>query len=188
MGTYRTFIALRIYPERQFLEMFHEFCDLLSMEQIKWVEEENFHLTLKFTGDTSVQQLEDVKRILDNTVDDFQAFSFLLKGLGYFKTNGMPRVLFAGIEKSETMKALASAIDESLVKAGFALEGRDFTPHLTLGRINFLKNKKAFYSLVGKWGDHVFQHVNVTEIIYYQSILRPAGPEYVPLYIVNLKK
>ncbi|HKI90055.1 MAG TPA: RNA 2',3'-cyclic phosphodiesterase [Draconibacterium sp.] len=183
---YRTFIALRIHPGNILQHLLNELQETFSTEAIKWVEKENLHLTLKFLGDTTVEQLEEIKEILKKTRKHFQPFHFQLKGLGYFKSNGQPRVLFAGIEDFESLKQLVSDLDESFAKVGFEKEKREFKPHLTLARIKFLKNRKQFYSLVEKFDGNEIQSVNISEIVYYQSILKPGGPVYIPLQRFNL--
>ena len=184
---YRTFIALKIHPEPKLLDLYKEMQDTLFDEAIKWVESMNLHLTLKFLGDTSAEQIEKVKEILNNISHHFYAFQFVLKGVGYFKSNGQPRILFTSVVDSGPMQQLFSDLDISLAKAGFEREGRGFKPHLTLARIKFLKDKKQFYSLVEKFKEFEIQTVNVSEIIYYQSILSSAGPKYIPLKKVQLK-
>jgi 2'-5' RNA ligase len=98
----------------------------------------------------------------------------------------MPRVLFANIKDGKELQLLASEIDKRLEKLGFELETRPFKPHLTLARIKFLKNKKAFYQAVEKYRETLFQAVPVNELIFYRSILKPEGPEYKELSILKL--
>lgn len=186
-NAYRTFIALKIYPEDKLAGLFNALKSELSGEALKWVEPDNLHLTLKFLGDTNAEQVEEVKEILFQTASQFSGFQFQLKGLGYFKSNGQPRVLFAKIENFESLKQLVDSLQESLEEIGFEKDERAFKPHLTLARIKFIKNKRQFYSLVENADSTNFQPVNVNEIIYYQSILKPSGPEYIPLHKVQLK-
>jgi len=184
--SYRTFIALKVHPEEELMHLFRDLQAELSGEAIKWVEPDNLHLTLKFLGDTTAEQVDEVKEILLQTVSQFSAFRFQLKGLGYFKSNGQPRVLFTDIENFEPLKQLVNALQVPLKEIGFEKEKRAFKPHLTLARIKFLKNKKQFYSLIENVSSVDFQWVKVDEIIYYQSILKPSGPQYIPLQKVPL--
>ncbi|HKI88921.1 MAG TPA: RNA 2',3'-cyclic phosphodiesterase, partial [Draconibacterium sp.] len=176
---YRTFIALKIHPENKLLHIFNELRTTLAGEAIKWVGPENLHLTLNFLGDTSEMQLKMVEEILHKTANHFHPLQFQLRGLGYFKTNGQPRVLFAGIHNFELLQQLASDLGNSLSEIGFEEEKRGFKPHLTIARIKFLKNRKLFYSLVEKFDENEIQSVTITEVVYYQSILKPAGPAYI---------
>ena len=109
------------------------------------------------------------------------SFRLCLMGIGFFKSNRIPRVLFANISHDNSLKQLASAIENHLYEVGFEKEGRPFNPHLTLARIKRLKDKSNFVQAIDKFRDISLQPVHVTEIIFYQSILKPAGPVYIEL-------
>lgn len=183
----RTFIALKIKPEPTLLHKLEELKNELAGEPVKWVDENNLHLTLKFLGDTTLHQVDDLKAILKKISARNPAFSFRLKGLAFFKNKGMPRVLFIGIEEGEAIQQLAAEINLQLFALGFEKENRPFSPHLTLARIKFLKNKRNFYNAIDKYRDTDIQSIAIHEIILYQSILKPTGPIYKPLEIFRLK-
>lgn len=184
----RTFIALKIIPDKSFIQLYSRLKDNLKDENIKWVEQNNFHLTLRFLGITSATQVNEIKTALENTADKFESFSFNLKGLGYFISKGKPKVLFAKVEETKILKLLASEIENQIVRFGLKKESREFNPHLTLGRIKFLNEKHRFYLLIQKFSETEFQKVKISEIIFYQSILNSANPIYKPIKIVKLRK
>jgi 2'-5' RNA ligase len=138
-------------------------------------------------GDTSPGQAKELERLLEQVAERCKIFQGSLKGLGYFKTKRQPRVLFAGIFDAEQLEILANEIDTETEKLGFAKENRSYKPHLTLARIKFLKNKKDFYQLVDQYKSIEFQVMPVNEVIFYQSVLKPAGPVYHPLKTISLK-
>lgn len=183
----RTFVAIKIKPEHELLDLLAECREIFNDEAIKWVHENNLHLTLKFLGETSEEQVQQTKSILEKTGIGATAFSFSLKGLGYFKSKGQPRVFFTSISGFETMEKIAGELEEQLFNVGFEKETRIFKPHLTLARIKFLRNKKRFYEFVDRYKNKMFQTVTVSEIVFYESILKPQGPKYVPLKTVQLK-
>lgn len=183
----RTFIAVKIEPQPELTELIKHLKKTFEKEKIKWVEENNLHLTLKFLGDTSPLQVEAVKNILQETGANFSPFQFDLKGIGFFKRNRQPKVLFANIEKKDFLKQLAAEIDTRLADLGFEKEERDFNPHLTFGRIKYLRNKPRFYETVEEFKSNFIQKVEIDKIIYYQSILKPEGPEYKTIEKVGLK-
>lgn len=182
----RTFIAVKIEPQPELLRLVKHLKKTFENEKIKWVEENNLHLTLKFLGDTSPLQVEQVKELLLKTGENFSSFHFDLKGIGFFKRNRQPNVLFANIDKKDFLKQLASEIDVKLANLGFEKEKRDFNPHLTLGRIKYLNSKARFYETVEEYGNQFIQQVKIDEIIYYQSVLKTDGPEYKSLVKVGL--
>lgn len=184
----RTFIAIKIIPDIQFLQLYSTLKESLKEDAIKWVRHNNFHLTLRFWGDTTQKQIEKIKLALEELAVQFQPFQFKLKGIGYFKNKGKPRILFANIEESPTLKQLANGINQQGVKYGFEKETREFKPHLTVGRIKFVKKRNDFYSLIQRFEKTEIQTVKVSEIIFYQSILSSMGSVYKPLKIVQLKR
>lgn len=182
----RTFIGVKIEPHPPSLNLMNSLKKSLADEKIKWVEPDKMHLTLKFLGDTSPSQVEKIKTILRETGENFSAFDFNLKGVGFFKRNRQPKVLFVNIDNIQVLKQLAHEIDTKISAIGFEKEKREFKPHLTLGRIKYLKNKAQFYKTVEEFSNSFIQQVKINEIIFYQSILKPDGPEYKSLLKVEL--
>ena len=184
----RTFIAIKITPEKKFLNLYSELKKSLNGETIKWVEENKFHLTLRFLGNTTQNQVKEIQHTLEKIVSKFQPFQIKLKGVGYFESKKQPRILFAKIDDSRTLQLLATEIKKQIIPFGFKKGTKEFSPHLTLGRIKFIKRKNDFYSLINKFEETEIQKIVVSEIIFYQSILKPGGPIYKPIKITNLKK
>ena len=182
----RTFIAVKVEPETLLLQTLMEMQKAIAGESVKWVEDNNLHLTLKFLGDTSPDQVEKVSEILDSVSRKFKKFSCRLQGFGYFKSKGMPRVLFVKIVDAKILEQLANELNNRLAGIGFEPDPRGFSPHLTLARIRFLKNKQAFYQTVEKYKEDDMQQLIVKELIFYQSILNFSGPVYKPLTVKEL--
>lgn len=185
--TIRTFIAIKIVPEDELRSFFAKAKNTFRDERIKWVDESTLHLTLRFLGETTKEQVQKITGSLEMIADQTERFSVQLKGSGYFKNRQMPSVLFVNIENAEDLKRLAKNIDKEIVKAGFEMERKVFKPHLTLGRIKFLKNIDRFKLFLSDYEYRGFQTVQVNEIIFYQSILKSEGPIYKPIGKFELK-
>jgi 2'-5' RNA ligase len=182
----RTFIALKIKPEKQLLTVYSALIKSLELEAVSWVNPENLHLTLRFLGETSIQQVEEIMHSFDELAQRFHPFQFSLKDVGFFKSKNQPRILFFAIENCLMLNQLAAEIEERIVALGFSREERFFNPHLTIGRIKFIQNIDGFYSLIKKFSEVKIQQVTVSEIIFYQSILSSEGTTYRPVKIINL--
>lgn len=96
---------------------------------------DNLHLTLVFIGETA--KLSEVKQAMD-TVEE-PAFTLQIGGFGRFRRTGGD-IYWTGAEKSEELLRVYRGLFSALTKAGFCLEDREYTPHLTLGREVFLKD------------------------------------------------
>ncbi len=177
----RTFIGIKINPGEEFLNTYTKLRNELENEKIKWVDSGNFHLTLFFLGDTDEVQIDDVRMAMSNIINNFNQFTIDLKGLGVFKNFSRPRVLWGGIYNYETMALLKKAIDNEMVKLGFEPDNREFKPHLTIGRIKFIKHKDRLKNLVLENEDKFFDRLRISELIYFESVLHPQGPEYIPI-------
>lgn len=90
---------------------------------------ENLHLTLAFIGETD--KVEDAKRALDKV--SFDRFDFFLSRLGKFPTADGD-IYWIGAERAEELTALAENVRKNLIDAGFSIDRKKFSPHVTLGR------------------------------------------------------
>lgn len=183
----RTFIAVKISPEPQLLKVYANLKKSLHDEAIKWVNEKKLHLTLRFIGETTESQIHEIAEELDHLIPGFQPFRIRLKGLGYFKNKGYPRILYIKTENVEPLKEITEEIENHLCNnLGLEREQRKFKPHLTLARIKNLKQAEEFYELIKPYREMDFQQTTISEVILYRSILQPDGPSYQPLKIARL--
>ena len=95
----------------------------------------NWHLTLRFLGDTTPTQQEELLRQLRYAVLG-PPFTLRLGGWGGFPRPRRAAVLWLGVTGgTEPLQGLARTVEDAAVRAGFAPEGRPFSAHLTLSRI-----------------------------------------------------
>lgn len=99
----------------------------------RWIDPENYHITLRFIGDVDAQTANEVVDSLDRLSNSLR-FAVRLTHLGSFGGD-KPRALFAGVEPSEALSRLQSAQERVLQRAGLEPEGRRFVPHVTLARL-----------------------------------------------------
>jgi len=182
----RIFIAIKIEPENNLLRLHTSLKALLGNEKINWVDPANIHLTLAFLGDTEEERIKVASIMLKQRCTGFGEFDFNLTGTGVFKDFRDPRVIWIGIQESGKLVELYTSIKAGLTDTGFKIEERPFRPHITIGRIKFLKNRETLKSFVEKYRDTNIQKVIVKEVILYESILKPGGPVYKPVGIFRL--
>ena len=99
----------------------------------RWIDSENYHITLRFIGDVDHQTADEVADSLDRLSHSMR-FDVRLTHLGSFGGD-RPRALYAGIEPSEALNRLQAAQERVLQKAGLPPEGRKFVPHVSLARL-----------------------------------------------------
>jgi 2'-5' RNA ligase len=92
---------------------------------------ENLHLTLAFSGECNEKQTEAIKSVL--TQITFDPFDLTINQLGRFQRNGK-EIWWAGIQETKPLFSLQSSLTDKLIKAGFTVDKRKYSPHITLGR------------------------------------------------------
>jgi len=177
----RIFIAVKVEAGETLLRLISSLKSGLGTESIKWTNPDNIHITLAFLGDTEEEQIKIISAMLKGKCEGFGKFELIIKGSGVFKNLSDPRVLWTGIEPSEKLMQLNDFIKNGLKGAGINIEDRLFKPHLTLGRIKYLKTGNALKELIEKYRDTEIQKVPVNEVILYESILLQSGPVYKPV-------
>ena len=104
--------------------------------------------------------------------------SFTLGGTGIFGSTYQPRVIWLKINDSNGFQTLAGKINEAILPLGFIPDRQNFVPHLTLGRINFLNDKKYFQDIINKYKTFSSEPQMVSEYHLFESKIKPTGPEY----------
>jgi 2'-5' RNA ligase len=174
----RTFVALKIHAENKLLKQISLFKETFKKERINWVAEDNFHLTLRFLGNTTKEQLYELVDCLQHLACNTHSFPLEIKGAGYFCSKGNPRVLFVKTTHSNELMELTQGVEEVVVAIGFHAELKPFKPHLTIGRIKHIESASSFYSKIDEQAEITYQNILISEFVLYQSVLTTQGPIY----------
>ncbi len=182
----RTFIAIPVEATASLRQLIQQLREQFRGEGFSWVDPVNFHVTLRFLGDTPEGRLEALPLAMRQACRDFHSERGEVRGLGYFSFKGAPSVLFARIEGWGTTPLLAAALDRELEELGFPSGDHDFRAHLTLARMKNLRDKMQFKEVISQYREEKFQQADASRVVLFESILRPQGPLYKPLTIVSL--
>lgn len=177
----RTFIAIDIPLNSTVKKHISNLRDEFRNERIKWVEPHQYHITLQFLGSIDDSYLNPINLSLDRITRSYSQFSLSLKEFGVFKDFRNPRILWIGFKPCEELSKLKYAIEDEMVKFNFEKSGNLFSPHLTIGRIKYLRDKQKLKELIEEYREKIFQKIEVKEIIFYESLLKSQGPEYVAI-------
>jgi 2'-5' RNA ligase len=143
----------------------------------RWTRPEGIHLTLKFLGQISPEQAERVTRALA-TFEPFENFAVEVRGFGFFPSPQRPRVFWAGLVAPPALGQLATRVEGSMERLGFARETRPFSPHLTLARFKLPRPQPSLEALVEAQGQAALGRFEVSEFFLFESRLSPLGAEY----------
>ena len=175
----RCFIAVELPPSIK--NSLFEFLDRLKpiSKSIKWVNPSGIHITLKFLGEIEPSEVKKVSGELQRIKGIVNPFELKISGNGAFPNKRRPRVFWLGLQQDEqrSLFRLHQWIDEQLEALGFEKEKRRFSPHLTLGRVKYPED---FSNVFDYLKDHPFEPdtLNVEEIVFMRSELKPTGAEY----------
>lgn len=133
----RLFVALELpWPVRERLSLMAGSGILGS----RWVSPDNYHLTLRFIGETQAHQAEDIDLALAGI--RARGFTLTLAGVGTFSKGGRVNSLWVGVERNPLLDHLRNKIETALQRAGVGPDRRRFTPHLTLARLDHAPEAK----------------------------------------------
>ena len=141
----------------------------------RWIDPENYHITLRFIGDIDCRTADEVAESLSRV--ERAPFELRLRGLDAFGGN-KPHCLFAGIDAGPALTELQGEQERRMQRIGLKAEGRRYTPHVTLAR---LRNVKGFdvanyLSLRGSFSTMPFR---VERFVLYSSKNSVGGGPYI---------
>lgn len=185
----RTFVAVKIHPTVGLKRLLSK---LQSLDSLRPTASDSLHVTLKFLGDTSDEQVAEICGAVKRSVQGEPPFSVRLKGIGAFPNPDRPSVLWVGLHEAEPLLRIASRVEAAMGALGFPAESRPFTPHVTLVRFK-TRPPEAVFQMLKEESQSDLGLDRIESVIYYQSDhgtgaarQRKAGPEYVPLATVRL--
>ncbi|AOP35815.1 2'-5' RNA ligase [Leptospira tipperaryensis] len=146
-----------------------------GLPDIKWVREENFHITLVFLGE---QNSDDIDRISEFCSGiSLPDFELELKSVGFFGKQKSPSILFANVEQNPTLFQLQKTLDSGLRKLGFSPERQDYHPHVTIGRFKTTHGGKISLYLE-EFSNFSSSRFSISEFHIYSSKSSSDGPIY----------
>jgi 2'-5' RNA ligase len=145
-----------------------------DLAETKYLTKEQMHLTLKFLGEVEEDKIQIIKEKLKQI--KFQPFSFELDKIGVFPSENYIRVVWVGIKPEDKVINLQESIENSLKEFNFKKDFK-FHPHITLGRVKFVKDKKAFIEKL-KSTEVEKKKIEINEFKLIKSTLTEQGPVY----------
>jgi 2'-5' RNA ligase len=152
----------------------------------QWVHPGDYHITLAFLGKASFQTINELKKVVQETVATHESFNLQVRSAGTFGKKERPRIFWAGVSAGDELYNLQHDVYIACESADFELDKRPFRPHITIAK---------------KWmGETTFNHDKideivqpkegkanwrVSEVVLYQTHLNRT-PTYQPLKVFSL--
>jgi len=151
-----------------------------SGADLKLVERENLHITLRFLGEIPPSLAEAVGELIREM--SFKPFRVCFRGVGAFPNIHRPRVIWIGVsDGAEELKGLYAQVERVLLGLGLRGEDRPFTPHLTIARVRSGRNRDRLAMTLESLIDAEFGFLTVSHVRLKRSTLTPRGPIYTTL-------
>lgn len=171
---HRLFVALRPPPtvRAALLDVAH------GVAGVRWQDDAQLHLTLRFLGEVDRRTAEDVALALSRVAASRPTVA--LDGVGRFAKRGGD-ILFARVAPAAPLTALHHKVDQALARAGVARDTRAYLPHITLARV---PRAAAIGegAAIDRW---IARHAGLTSAAFtfdhltlFESLLTPDGAQY----------
>jgi 2'-5' RNA ligase len=137
LETYRQRLFIAVPLPDQIRSVLRERCGRLKRELPfqKWVHPDDYHITLKFLGDTSSDTAERMKQTLQDVSAGFPSFELSTERLGIFGPSEAPSILWANVSGDlKRLAGLQQQVEDAAAALGFDREARAYRPHITLAR------------------------------------------------------
>ncbi len=151
---------------------------------LRWEKRGNFHITLKFIGDSTEIELKTIDEIITDIFNDMKPFSVPLTKIGAFPDFNHPRVIWLGASFPEFFLDKINELDKALFnELGISFERRRFVPHITLARVKgdrlkniLLESFKEFNIVISE------KKMKIAKVVHFKSELRPEGAIHTPIF------
>ena len=179
----RTFLALEL--PKTVRNKLSAHTELISgydkMQQIRWLSNENYHLTLAFLGNVDYVLISTLKLRLEQILSSKQAVPFRFSEITPFPFSGTPKIAAAMLEYSDELVQIQHNTAKCVRAFGISLERRRFTPHVTLGRLKSRSRKSMAFQ-----PQQIFLEGVSEKVVILQSELTPKGAVYTSLGEISL--
>jgi len=184
----RSFIAVDIDDQRV-LDSLRDLQRALGETgaEVKLVEVDNLHVTIRFLGDVSQGSVDKICGIMDEI--KFQSFDVELREVGVFPSMTRVNVVWVGIERGNLeLLRIFNQLEQKLEGIGFKPDGRGFSPHITVARVRSGRKIKDLADAVSNMKNMGFGVFNVNSVKLKKSDLTPKGPIYSTLHEARAKR
>ena len=150
-------------------------------DRVRWVPEENLHVTLRFLGEVPEEQLDGLVERVRGFTGSCAPFDCRLSALRPFPSEGRTRVIAASVAPEPPLSELHERVERGVVAAGFEAEPRRFRAHITLGRVRKTPLRDAAFEAMLSPAP-----IEVERVVLYGSRLSSTGAHYTPLVEIPL--
>ena len=184
----RLFIAIHADTSSSLTDFTKKLNHIAPFPAVKWVDPEQYHLTLKFLGEFPQKNIRSLISMLYQIAKRHQRFLYTVEGAGYFSTREKTlKIIWAGIKPVQPFSYLNNDINNALADQGFSKNHQYFKPHLTLGRVKKNIHDRELIHFISRYNNFTFVESRATKFALIESKLTPQGPVYKTIETFNLQ-
>ena len=158
-----------------------------SGADIKWVPVGNIHITMKFFGNITDVQVNDISEAVTALAATQDPFTLTVTDAGAFPSPKNPRVVWLGVGgELDIVREFHRRLEIAFAALGFSPEDRPFSPHLTLGRVKSPAGRTALTQCLVHLPSPAAPPFQVSDVVLFRSNLTPRGATYLPLKVIPL--
>ena len=181
----RTFIALEI-PEEPLDKILRIKNEILGEKfKANWEPKEKLHVTLKFLGETSGENVQSIAELIERLTASFKSIDLVFEKFGVFRKNDDLKIFWIGMKPNQELSRFAKQLNQECAGLGYEIEKREFKPHITLLRFRGYEDSEKVLSLTKV----ILPEIKFTadKVIYFESKLLQSGSIYKPIKSFYLK-
>lgn len=153
-----------------------------KLKDVKWVNSEGLHITVKFLGEIEDNKIDLIKGGLQHLENKYLPFNLTISQIDAFPNKKRPRVIVVHLKNGiDIMNNIFQDIENYLEKIGFERETRSFRPHITFGRMR--TPMPLLEKMIPALEEKTF---TVNELILFKSTLTNKGAIYDPIWKIKL--
>ncbi len=176
----RVFISVKIPITDGIQDILSE---LKCVRNVRVVNPEQTHITLKFLGDTDLKKIPGLCENLRRSLSEISEFDIVMKGMGAFPNLKNPRVVWLGFDRSDELMRLAEVVENTLVSMKLDFDEKKFFPHMTVGRIN---GKADVEEIIKNNASTEFCRFRCSSVEIMKSVLGPNGAKHTVIDSIQL--
>lgn len=151
---------------------------------LRWVEPENLHITLQFMAQLGEDDSDKLGQAVRTQLSGLKSFYLNMGPLEWFPSSYRPRVLSLKADPHEILAELSHVLGKEIEVLGYAIEDRPFRAHLTLARVDGLRDVDPLVLASFAWP--VLPAMAVNEVVLFRSESHSGGSIYTPLARIKL--
>ena len=149
---------------------------------VSWVPPANLHVSLAFLGDVDRERIGLLSDALEETAGGIAPFTVQVRRVGTFGNPMAPRVVWAGVDDGDPLQDIYRCLATHLETLELPVEGRKYTPHLTLGRVRSGRGRNELLAALAQVHEMEFGAMAVGRVVLMQSRLLPQGAQHSVLH------